>query len=215
MRVVIAEDSALLREGLARILAEGDEQRRRIERDLHDGAQQRLYALAYDLKSAQRRLGGPANPEVDRLLADAAEEVTVAVKELRDLAAGIHPGILIQGGLAVALEALAGKAPVPVTVDSRLDRLQPEIEATAYFVAAEALTNVAKHSQASTAAITASSADGTLVIEIADDGIGGAAADGGTGLRGLADRVEAQGGRLRIVSPDGGGTRIVGEIPCG
>jgi signal transduction histidine kinase len=104
---------------------------------------------------------------------------------------------------------------VPVTVDAKLERLRPEIEATAYFVAAEALTNVAKHARASSAAITATSENGKLVIEIVDDGVGGAAADGGSGLRGLADRVEAQGGRLMVESVPGNGTRIVGEIPCG
>jgi signal transduction histidine kinase len=205
---------AKVKESRARIVAAGDEQRRRIERDLHDGAQQRLVALALELKSAQRRLDGNGDPAVDRLLSDAAEEVQVAVEELRELAGGIHPGILTQGGLAVALGALAGKAPVPVTVDAPIDRLPPEIEATAYFVVSEALTNVAKHARASSAAITAFCQDGKLVIEVADNGVGGAAADGGTGLRGLADRVEAQGGRLMVESPPGGGTRIVGEIPC-
>jgi signal transduction histidine kinase len=205
---------AKVKESRARIVAAADEQRRRIERDLHDGAQQRLVALALELKSAERRMDGQADPELERLLADAAEEVQVAVEELRELAGGIHPGILTQGGLAVALDALAGKTPVPVTVDAKLERLRPEIEATAYFVAAEALTNVAKHAHASSAAIKATSENGTLVIEIVDDGVGGAAADGGSGLRGLADRVEAQGGHLVVESVPGNGTRIVGEIPC-
>jgi signal transduction histidine kinase len=205
---------AKVKESRARIVAAGDDQRRRIERDLHDGAQQRLVALALELKSAERRLDRGADPDVERLLASAAEEVQVAVEELRQLAGGIHPGILTQGGLAVALAALANKAPVPVTVDVELDRLQPELEATAYFVASEALTNVAKHAHASSASIRASVENGKLVIEVADNGVGGAAANGGTGLRGLGDRVEAQGGRLRIESPRGGGTRVVGEIPC-
>jgi signal transduction histidine kinase len=205
---------AKVKESRARIVAAGDEQRRRIERDLHDGAQQRLVALALELKSAERRLDRGADPDVERLLASAAEEVQVAVEELRQLAGGIHPGILTQGGLAVALAALANKAPVPVTVDVELERLQPELEATAYFVASEALTNVAKHAHASSASIRACVENGTLVIEVADNGVGGAAANGGTGLRGLGDRVEAQGGRLRIESPRGHGTRVVGEIPC-
>jgi signal transduction histidine kinase len=205
---------AKVKESRARIVAAGDEQRRRIERDLHDGAQQRLVALALELKSAQRRGGGKADPEIERLLGDAAEEVQVAVEELRDLAGGIHPGILTQGGLAVALDALAARASVPVTVDAKLERVSPAIEATAYFVASEALTNVAKHAGASSASIGATLEDGLLVIEVADNGVGGASADGGSGLRGLADRVEAQGGRLRIISPAGEGTRIVGEIPC-
>jgi len=203
-----------VKESRARIVAAGDEQRRRIERDLHDGAQQRLVALALDLKRAQGNLDGRADPEVEGLLAAAADEVKVAVEELRQLAGGIHPGILTQGGLAVALAALANKAPIPVTVDATVDRLQPELESTAYFVASEALTNVAKHAHASSASIRAFVENGKLVIEVSDNGVGGAAADGGTGLRGLADRVEAQGGRLRIESPSGGGTRIRGEIPC-
>jgi signal transduction histidine kinase len=206
---------AKVQESRARIVAAGDEQRRMIERDLHDGAQQRLVALALELKSAQRRLGENGDPEIEALLSASAEEVQVAVEELRELAGGIHPGILTQGGLTVALGALAGKAPLPVTVDADLERLRPELEATAYFVASEALTNVSKHARASSALVTASVANGTLVIEVSDDGVGGAAADGGTGLRGLADRVEAQGGRLHVVSPAGGGTRVSAEIPCG
>jgi signal transduction histidine kinase len=138
----------------------------------------------------------------------------VAVDELRQLASGIHPGILTQGGLGVALATLANKAPVPVSVDASVDRLRPELESTAYFVASEALTNVAKHAGASSASIRACVENGKLVIEVSDNGVGGAAADGGSGLRGLADRVEAQGGRLRIESPAGGGTRVRGEIPC-
>jgi signal transduction histidine kinase len=205
---------AKVKESRARIVAAGDEQRRRIERDLHDGAQQRLVALALELKSAERRLDGHADPEVERLLASAADEVQVAVEELRELAGGIHPGILTQGGLGVALATLASKAPVPVVVDADVDRLRPELEATAYFVASEALTNVAKHAHAKSATLRARVDNGKLVVEVADDGVGGAAPDGGTGLRGLADRVEAQGGRLRIESPPGGGTRVTGEIPC-
>jgi signal transduction histidine kinase len=205
---------AKVKDSRARLVAAADEQRRRIERDLHDGAQQRLVALALELKSAERGLGRNADHDVEQILAAAAQEVQTAVEELRELASGIHPGILTQGGLAFALDALATKAPVPVTVDAELERLQPEIEATAYFVAAEALTNIAKHSQAAKASIKASLESGKLVIEVADDGIGGAVVAGGSGLRGLADRVEARGGRLRIDSPPGGGTCVVGEIPC-
>jgi signal transduction histidine kinase len=203
---------AKVKESRSRIVAAADEQRRRIERDLHDGAQQRLVALALDLKRAQRQIG---DPDVEALLAAAAEEVQVAVEELRELAGGIHPGILTQGGLAVALGALAGKASVPVTVHADVERLRPEVEATGYFVASEALTNVAKHAHASSARVNARVENGRLVIEIADDGIGGATAGAGSGLRGLADRVEAQGGRLSVLSPAGGGTRVIGEIPCG
>jgi signal transduction histidine kinase len=149
------------------------------------------------------------------LLASTADELQVAVEELRSLAHGIHPGALRQGGLASALGSLAARAPLPVTVDATSERFPADVEATAYFVASEALTNVAKHAQASKAAVRATRDDGTLVIEVSDDGIGGARAGKGSGLRGLADRVEARGGRLRIESAPGSGTRVVGEIPCG
>jgi signal transduction histidine kinase len=204
-----------VKQSRARIASAADEERRRIERDLHDGAQQRLVALALELRSAQRTLGEGADPELDRLLASTADELQVAVEELRSLAHGIHPGALRQGGLASALGSLAARAPLPVTVDATSERFPADVEATAYFVASEALTNVAKHAQASKAAVRATRDDGTLVIEVSDDGIGGARAGKGSGLRGLADRVEARGGRLRIESAPGSGTRVVGEIPCG
>ena len=203
-----------VKESRSRLVAAADEERRRIERDIHDGAQQRLVALALELRSTQRRLGGEVDPELDRILVSAADELQVAVDELRELAHGIHPGILVQGGLAPALEALAGRSPVPVTVEATQERLPPEVEGTAYFVASEALANVVKHAGASRASIRATRENGVLVIEVEDDGAGGAAGTDGSGLRGLADRVEALGGRLRIESPHGSGTRIVGEIPC-
>jgi len=203
-----------VQESRARIVAAADEERRRIERDLHDGAQQRLVALALELRSAQRQLG-TSGAELERLLSSTADELQVAVEELRSLAQGIHPGILTQGGLAHALEALAARAPLPVTVDATLERFPPEIEATAYFVACEALTNVVKHAGASKASIDARRANGLLVIEIADDGAGGAEQSGGSGLRGLTDRVEARGGRLAVESVPGSGTRVRGELPCG
>ena len=210
----VSAQLAKVKESRARIVAAADEERRRIERDIHDGAQQRLVALALELRSAQRRLGEDVDPALEELLASAADELQVAVDELRELAQGIHPGVLVQGGLAAALESLASRSPVPVTVDATQERLPPEVEGTAYFVASEALANVAKHAGATKVSIRAARANGTLVIEVEDDGIGGAAARDGSGLRGLADRVEAQGGRLRIESPAGSGTRIVGEIPC-
>jgi signal transduction histidine kinase len=203
-----------VQESRARIATAADEERRRIERDLHDGAQQRLVALALELRSAQRHLGDTADPEMERLLASTADELQVAVDELRELARGIHPGILTQGGLAHALESLAARAPIPVTVDATSERFPADVEATAYFVACEALTNVVKHSGASRASIDTRRDDGTLVVEVADDGSGGAQQTGGSGLRGLADRVEARGGRLLVQSVPGAGTRIRGEIPC-
>jgi signal transduction histidine kinase len=191
-----------------------DEERRRIERDIHDGAQQRLVALALELRSAQRRLGDDLDPQLERLLESAADELQVAVDELRELAQGIHPGVLVQGGLGAALEELAGRSPIPVSVESTEERFAPEIEGTAYFVASEGLTNVVKHAGATSAWIRARSENGTLVVEVEDDGVGGASLANGSGLRGLADRVEARGGRLRVTSVAGAGTRLVGEIPC-
>jgi signal transduction histidine kinase len=203
-----------VQESRARIVAAADEERRRIERDLHDGAQQRLVALALELRSVQRQIGDSGDPEMQRLLSSTADELQVAVEELRDLAQGIHPGILTQGGLAHALEALAARAPLPVTVDATPERFSPELEATAYFVACEALTNVVKHAGASRASIDARRANGLLVIEVADDGSGGAEQGAGSGLRGLTDRVEARGGRLLVESAPGSGTRVRGELPC-
>ena len=166
------------------------------------------------LPISQRGLGEDADPEVDRLLASTADELHVAVEELRSLAHGIHPGTLTQAGLASALEALAARMPLPVTVDALADRLPPDVEATAYFVASEALATIGKHANASRASVRATSENGLLVLEISDDGIGGARADAGSGLHGLADRVEARGGKLVVESEPGAGTRILAEIPC-
>jgi signal transduction histidine kinase len=204
-----------VRKSRARILAAADEERRRIERDLHDGAPQRLVALALELRTAQERLGHGEDRAVDDLLADAVAELLGAVTDLRELARGIHPATLTEGGLTAALESLAARSPVPVQLNASLNGRPPvSVEATAYFVASEALANVARHAQAHAATVAARHANGTLVIEVDDDGVGGAHLDGGSGLRGLVDRVEAQGGSLSIESPDRGGTRIVGEVPC-
>ncbi|HEY6069258.1 MAG TPA: sensor histidine kinase [Gaiellaceae bacterium] len=197
-----------------RIVNAADEERRRIERDIHDGAQQRLVALALQLRSAQRRLPEESDPEVDRLLAVAVSELQVAVEELRELARGVHPAILTEDGLAAALDSLVSRSPFPIELDADEGRLPAPVEATAYFVACEALANVVKHAGASNAKVTAHQHDGMLVVEVSDDGIGGARANNGSGLSGLADRVEALGGKLRVESPPGGGTRVVGEIPC-
>ena len=206
---------ARVEESRARIVAAGDEQRRRIERDIHDGAQQRLVALALELRAAQKRLGGEMPPELDDVLADAVDELQHAVGELRELARGVHPAILTEAGLGAALESLADRSPIPVRILRAPDgRLPAPIEGAAYFVACEALANAVKHADAATVTISAIVEKGTLVVEVADDGVGGAGPNGGSGLRGLTDRVEAHGGRLRIDSPPGGGTRIVGELPC-
>ena len=203
-----------VQESRRRIVAAGDEQRRRIERDIHDGAQQRLVALALELRATQRRLGGRVDPDVERVLSGAVEELQVAVSELRELARGVHPAILAEEGLAGALESLAVRTPLDVTVErAPAERLPPEIEAAAYFVACEALANAVKHAEASRVRISAVREHGKLVVEVADDGRGGAN-PAGTGLRGLADRLDAHGGRLLVTSPAGGGTRVVGELPC-
>ena len=206
---------ARVEESRARIVAAGDEQRRRIERDIHDGAQQRLVALALELRAAQKRLGADVPPELDEVLADAVDELQLAVGELRELARGVHPAILTEEGLAAALESLAHRTPCPVRVlAAPEDRLPAPIEGAAYFVACEALANAVKHADATSVTISAVRRNGELVIEVTDDGVGGASLNGGSGLRGLTDRVEAHGGRLRIESPPGGGTRVVGELPC-
>jgi signal transduction histidine kinase len=203
-----------VRESRQRIVAAADEERRRIERDLHDGAQQRLVALALELRGAQRQLGEHPDPDLERLLASSVAELQAAVGDLRELARGVHPAVLTEEGLAAALESLAARTPCPVTVDAAEGRYPEQVEAAAYFVACEALANVVKHAQASSVVVRAGPADGVLVLEVRDDGIGGASEDGGSGLRGLADRVEAVGGRLSVESPPDGGTRVVAEIPC-
>jgi signal transduction histidine kinase len=203
-----------VRDSRARIVNAADEERRRIERDIHDGAQQRLVALALQLRRAQRRLGEESDPEVGQLLAAAVGELQIAVEELRELARGVHPAILTEDGLAAALESLVSRSPLPIELNADEGRLPPPVEATAYFVACEALANVVKHARASSAKVTAHRRDGVLFVEVSDDGIGGARANNGSGLSGLADRVEALGGKLRVESPPGRGTRVVGEIPC-
>ena len=188
-------------------------ERRRIERDLHDGAQQRLVALALDLGMARERFS--SDPEAARALVDKAhDEAKRALAELRDLARGIHPAVLTDRGLDAALSALAGRSPVPVTVDVDLPVRPPaEVEATAYFVVAEALTNVARHSGADRAAVRVAVEDGAMVVQVADDGVGGARPDRGSGLPGLADRVAALDGRLTVTSPRGGPTTVTAVIP--
>jgi signal transduction histidine kinase len=205
---------AQVRESRARLVTAADEERRRIERDIHDGAQQRLVALGLQLRTVQRKLGADADPEVTRLLEATVGELQVAVDELRELARGVHPAILTEDGLGAALESLAARTPLPIELEAFDGRLPAPVEAAAYFVASEALANVAKHSHASKASVSARRRNGTVEIVIEDDGVGGARPEQGSGLRGLADRVEALGGHLRIESNTGSGTRIVGEIPC-
>ena len=202
-----------LRTARQRIIAAADAERRRIERDLHDGAQQRMVAVAVTLSLAEARFA--SDPEsAFKLIAQAREEAQAAVKELRELARGIHPAVLSDRGLGAALEALAARAPVPVEVSGVPDgSLGHEIEACAYFVTAEALTNVAKYAHASAAWVELSLEDERLRVQVRDDGVGGADPTSGTGLRGLRDRVDALDGELEVDSPPGGGTIVTVEMP--
>jgi PAS domain S-box-containing protein len=198
----------------ARIVRAADTERRRLERNLHDGAQQRLVGLALLLRLASAALDHDP-PGARRALEEGLEELGLALGELRELARGLHPGILTSGGLGVALQSVAGRAPVPVTITGvPSDRLSDAVEAAAYYVVAEALTNVARYAGASAARVHLELREATVVVEVADDGVGGAHADAGTGLRGLADRVEALGGWLDVHSPPGGGTVLRAGIPC-
>jgi signal transduction histidine kinase len=196
-----------------RIVAASDAERRRLERNLHDGAQQRLVALSLQLRLLEGRVGD--DPSAQALVATASSELADSLAELRELARGIHPAVL-DHGLAAALDSLASRSPVPTKVEYEADGDLPEpVELAAYFVASEALTNVAKYAHATTASVRVSRHGPTAVIEIADDGAGGADEAGGSGLRGLADRVEALDGRLTVVSPPGAGTTVIAELPCG
>jgi signal transduction histidine kinase len=199
----------------ARLAEAQDTERRRLERDLHDGAQQRLVSLRISLELLRRRLGTDADPAILAELDAASAEAQAAIGDVRELAQGLHPAILSEAGLGRALESLAERSPVAVEVTTHLDgRLPPAVEATAYFVVAEALTNTAKHATAGRATVSARQADGHLLIEIVDDGVGGADIASGSGLRGLEDRVAALGGTLQISSPSGAGTTISVELPC-
>ena len=203
-----------VRASRARIVGAADAERRRIERDLHDGAQQRLLTLSFRLRAAMKRSAG-VDPALHEDLAEADDELRHAIEELRNLARGIHPTILTDEGLGPALGSLVDRAPMPVRITSVPDRRLPSpIEAAAYFVVAEALTNAARHA-GTPVEVFASMADGSLVVRVSDDGPGGADERLGSGLRGLADRVEAVDGRLTIDSPAGGGTRVIAEFPCG
>ncbi|HEV2784955.1 MAG TPA: GAF domain-containing protein [Solirubrobacteraceae bacterium] len=195
----------------ARIVEAADEQRRRVVRDLHDGAQQRLVHAVMTLQLAHGR--GDAAPETERRVGEALEHTRAAIEELRELARGIHPAVLTHRGLAAAVEALADRAPLPVDVDIPEQRYPAPVESAAYFIAAEALTNVAKYSRASTARITATHSGDRLVLTIEDDGAGGASPSPGSGLSGLEDRLAALDGTLTVDSPPGAGTRIRADIP--
>jgi signal transduction histidine kinase len=197
----------------ARLVEAADEARRRIERDLHDGAQQRLVAAALDLTLLEQQLERDV-AAAREALTRAREQLDEGLSELRDLARGIHPSVLTDRGLEAALEALSKRAPVPVDLNLAIpERIDRAIEAAAYFVVSEAVTNAAKHAQAQSLSVAVAATDGNLVVTVADDGVGGAEAGGGSGLTGLADRVEALGGRLEVASPRGEGTRVSARLP--
>jgi signal transduction histidine kinase len=196
-----------------RLIETADVERRRLERNLHDGAQQRLVALSLSLALARREF--EADPAAVALVERTRSELAETLAELRELARGIHPPLLTDKGLRPALEALANRALLPVELAGvPNDRLPASVEAAAYYLVAEAITNVAKYSEASKASVRVVRENGRVTVEVSDDGIGGADASRGSGLRGLADRVEALDGRLDLHSPPGAGTRLRAEIPC-
>jgi signal transduction histidine kinase len=193
-----------------RILAVGDETRRRIERDLHDGLQQRLVTLMLMLASIRARIPADVRADVDNLSA----ELAAAQQELQDLSRGLHPSILVDAGLGPAVRALARRSKLPVRIQMRADgRFPSTFEATAYYVAAEAFTNAAKHARASAVDIVVERTDGSLTVQVRDDGVGGADTTRGSGLIGLRDRVEAVGGTMTLNSPSGGGTVLTVLLP--
>ena len=203
-----------LRASRARIVEATEAERRRLERDLHHGAQQRLVALSLSLRLTRTRIDADPDAAAE-LIDEAIEELAGATAELRELARGIHPAILTDRGLDAALKAVAARAPVPVEVASSVDgRLPPPVEAAVYFVAAEALTNVARYAQASCAEVRIERGASSVSVAVSDDGVGGAEPRAGSGLRGLADRVATLDGMLEVVSPPGEGTIVRAAIPC-
>ena len=217
-RLELDRRQTALRVTRSQAVSAAEAERRRIERDLHDGAQQRLVALAMDLGRAKSKLktGDEGDSEAAaQLVAEAHEGVKLALSELRDLARGIHPAVLTDRGLDAALSALAGRSPVPVEVDATLPwRPSPEVESAAYFVASEALANMAKHAHATRAWIELEQRDDHLRMIIGDNGVGGAESSPGGGLAGLADRIAPLDGILSVSSPLGGPTQIIMEVPC-
>jgi len=204
-----------VRASRSRLVEVGLSQRRRLERDLHDGAQQRLVSLALTLRLARTRVARSAG-EAERLLDRSREELDQALEELRELARGIHPAVLSDRGLAAAVEALANRAPLPVELgELPSERVPEQVELAAYFVVSEALTNVAKYASANRASVAVTKANGHLTVEVSDDGVGGADLERGSGLRGLAARLEVIEGRLRVESEPGRGTTVRTSIPCG
>ncbi|MDX6567723.1 MAG: hypothetical protein QOH15_301, partial [Gaiellales bacterium] len=208
-----AESRSELAASRARIVAASDETRRRVERDLHDGTQQRLVTLALELRSAQADVP-PHLEDVQAELSRVGQGLVAVLEELREISRGIHPAILAEGGLVPALKTLARRSPIPVELDNRCDgRLPDSIERAAYYAVSEMLTNAAKHAQASTVYVDVERADGLLHVSVRDDGVGGADPARGSGLVGLRDRVEVLGGTIAVHSPNGGGTAIEVTVP--
>jgi signal transduction histidine kinase len=202
-----------LRGSRMRVIEAGQKERQRLERNLHDGAQQRLIALSLELGLLEERLA--TDPHARARLGQARQEVALSLEELRDVAHGIHPAVVSGHGLAVALESLAAHAPVPVRLTVALEgRLPEQVEVAAYYVVSESLANIGKHAEATSASVDVARANGRVVVEIVDDGVGGADPERGSGLRSLADRVETLAGGLQVWTPRGGGTRVRAEIPC-
>ena len=206
-----------VRASRARIVQAGDAARRQVERDLHDGAQQRLVSLSLALGMARTKLGPQRDAALEGILDQAAEEAALALRELRELAQGLHPAVLSDAGLVAAVESLAERSPVPVELASTADgrRLPPPVEAAAYFIVSESLANVAKHARASSATVRLEPDGDRLRVEVIDDGVGGARVRPGSGLEGLADRVAALDGSFQLESELGTGTRIRVDLPCG
>jgi signal transduction histidine kinase len=203
-----------LRASRARIVEAADAERRRLERDLHDSTQQRLVSVSMALGLAESKLA--SDPEGSRRILDETRKtLATALQELRELSQGIHPAILTERGLGPALQELAYSAPVPIELSLPFEeRLPQPVEAAAYYLVAEGLTNAAKYASASAVSVSVHQRNGRALVEVRDDGVGGANPARGTGLRGLADRVEALGGKLSVESPPGGGTQLRAEIPC-
>src|SRR5262249_50897210 len=195
-----------------RIVASGDEQRRKLERNLHDGAQQRLVSAMVELRRGRTLLDAEPGAAAGALESGAAE-LDLALEDLRELARGLHPAALTMHGLRSALQTLVARLPVPVTIEATEARLPAEVEATAYYIASETLTNIAKHAQATEATVSIRDDDGVLRLQITDDGCGGADPSSGSGLLGLRDRAEAAGGTLHVVSPPGRGTTVTAALP--
>lgn len=197
----------------ARVVEAADAERRRIERNIHDGAQQQLVAVTLDLRMLQENLASLDSSELGGAVSEAAENLKTALADLRELARGLHPSILTTDGLSAALKQLCDRSPVPISIEAPTQRYPEQVETAVYFVAAEALANVAKYAQATAASVKVSAVDHSLTVTVADDGVGGADVANGSGLLGLSDRIGAVGGRLRVTSPRGAGTEVSAVIP--